>query len=40
MKVYNQDYDENDPDDWKEKTFKQWMEENKHPGSIAGTMYD
>jgi len=40
MTVRNNDYDKNDPNDWQEKTFAQWMKENKSPDIIAGTMYN
>lgn len=39
MRVINNEYDENDPDDWKEKTFEQWMKEHTKPDIIAGTLY-
>jgi hypothetical protein len=38
-KVINTDYDASDPDDWQEKTFEEWMNENDEPDVIAGTMY-
>lgn len=40
MKMKNLEYDETDPDDWKEKTFAQWMKEHTKPDIIAGTMYE
>ena len=39
-KVNNSEYDENDPDDWSEKTFEEVMEDMKGPDIIAGTMYE
>ena len=40
MTVRNTEYDENDPDDFEEMTFEQWMKENTTSDIIAGTMYD
>jgi len=40
MTVRNTEYDENDPDDFEEMTFKEWMEQNQSSDIIAGTMYD
>lgn len=40
MFINNIDYDENDPDDWKEKSFEQWLKEHTKPDIIAGTMYE
>lgn len=39
-KVKNQEYDETDPDDWKEKTFEEVMNKNPIPDIIAGTNYE
>jgi hypothetical protein len=39
MTVTNNDFDANSVEDnWKTKTFKQWMEENDEPDVIASTM--
>jgi len=41
MKVINTEYDpEEDPDDWEEKTYEEWMKEHTKPDIIAGTMYE
>lgn len=40
MVIKNIDYDESDPDDWKEQTFEQWLKEHTKPDIIAGTMYE
>ena len=39
MTVRNTEYDENDPDDFEEMTFEEWMKQNPSSDIIAGTMY-
>lgn len=39
MTVRNTEYDENDPNDFEEMTFEEWMKQNKSSDIIAGTMY-
>ena len=39
-KITNTEYDENDPDDWKEMTFREFIKDSTTPEIIAGTMYD
>lgn len=38
--INNSEYDETDPDDWKQKTFEEYMKEATAPDIIAGTMYE
>jgi hypothetical protein len=38
--INNSEYDEKDPDDWKEKTFEEYMKTQTTPDIIAGTMYE
>lgn len=39
-KVTNTEYSEDEPTEWKEMTFTEWVEENKNkPCYIAGTMH-
>jgi hypothetical protein len=38
--INNSEYDETDPDDWKSKTFEEYMKIATGPNIIAGTMYE
>lgn len=38
--ITNSEYDENDPDDWKSRTFEEYMKTATGPDIIAGTMYE
>lgn len=38
--IGNCEYDESDPEDWKSKTFEEYMKTATHPDIIAGTMYE
>lgn len=42
MYIKNIDYDPQDPEDWQERTFKDWMDNNKNygPDILCGTMYE
>ena len=40
MTIRNIDYDPQDGDDWMEKTFAEYMQNQTEPDIIAGTMYD
>jgi hypothetical protein len=40
MKVVNTDYDEKDPKDWKDQTFREAIKGLTGPDILCGTMYE
>jgi hypothetical protein len=38
--INNSEYDESYPEDWKQKTFEEYMKDAKGPDIIGGTMYE